>query len=188
MTRAFRPDALPDGVFASCVDLARRSPSAGNSQGWHLLVWENEETSRYWDLAFPSDRRAGFAFPGLFSAPLIALVLADERAYLDRYSEPDKSGQSLGSSTSGWVAPYWTIDAAFATMTLMHALHDHGLGTLFFAHANEAALRDTFGVPASAHVLGALAVGHPDESQQVPGRSAGRVRRPVDEIIHRGRW
>ena len=188
MTRAFLKDPLPGGVFESCVDLARRSPSAGKSQGWNLLVWENHDTAHYWDIAFPAANREGFAFPGLFDAPLIALVLADERAYLDRYSEPDKARQSLGGSAGEWVAPYWIIDAAFATMTLLDALREAGLGALFFAHANEEALRAEFGVPGSVHVLGVIAAGYPDGSRPSAGRSAARPRRSAGEIIHRGRW
>ena len=188
MTRSFRSDPVPDEVFRDCVDLARRSPSAGNSQGWNLLVWSGAETGRYWDIAFPAEKRSGFAFPGLLSAPLVVLVLADRRAYLDRYSEPDKSHQGLGESADRWVAPYWTIDASFATMTLMLALHDRGLGTLFFAHAHEADLREEFGIPADIEVLGVLAVGYADSGNEVQGRSAARARRSAHDIIHRGRW
>lgn len=188
MTRTFRNDPVPTEVFLECVDLARRSPSAGNSQGWNLLVWSDSETHQYWDIAFPVEKRGGFAFPGLLSAPLVALVLADRRAYLARYSEPDKSHQGLGESADKWVAPYWTIDASFATMTLMLALHDRGLGTLFFAHAREADLRAEFGIPESVEILGVLAVGHADTDNEVQGRSAQRARRSVHEVIHRDRW
>lgn len=188
MTRSFLRRHVDDETFAECVDLARRSPSAGNSQGWNLLVWSRAETARYWDIAFPSTARDGFAFPGLFSAPLVALVLADQRAYLERYSEPDKAHQGLGGSAMQWVAPYWTIDASFATMTLMHALHDKGLGCLFFAHAREVELRQQFGIPDEVQILGTLAVGYPDIDNDVPGRSAGRARRSTDVIIHRDRW
>lgn len=188
MTRSFTGEPVPPGLFVECVDLARRSPSAGNSQGWNLLVWSGVETHRYWDIAFPSDRRDGFAFPGLLAAPIVALVLADRDAYLERYSEPDKASQGLGESADNWVAPYWTIDASFATMILMLALHDCGLGTLFFAHARETELRAEFGIPGSVDILGVLAAGHADTDNEVQGRSAGRARKSAHDIIHRGRW
>jgi nitroreductase len=188
MTRSFLTHSVPTDVFMECVDVARRSPSAGNSQGWNLLVWSGSDTHRYWDIAFPSDKRQGFAFPKLLSAPLIALVLADRGAYLERYSEPDKAHQMLGESADNWVAPYWTIDASFATMTLMLALHDRGLGTLFFAHARETELRETFGIPDSVEIVGVLAVGYPDAADKVQGRSADRARKPANDIIHRDRW
>ena len=49
MTRAFRPDPLPDGLLEHLVDLASRAPSAGKTQGWHLVVLAGSETARFWD-------------------------------------------------------------------------------------------------------------------------------------------
>lgn len=186
--RDFDPDPLPDGLWARCVRLAARAPSAGNSQGWNLIVWEGPETVRYWDVALPEDRRAGFAWPGLLRAPLVALVTADPRAYLRRYSEPDKASTGWGRSMEAWPAPYWTVDAAFATMTLMLLLEDEGLGTLFFAHAREPELRREFAVPDDVVVLGALAAGRPAAGPRKPGRSAARPRRDETGIVHRGGW
>lgn len=188
MTRAFSDEPLDAKVFAQCVELACRAPSAGKSQGWNLIVWMGEETANYWDIALPHDRRATFAFPDLLRAPAIALVLADRDAYLSRYSEPDKEHTGLGVSSQSWPAPYWTIDASFATMILMLALEDAGLGVLFFAHAQEDQLRSRFGIPDAAEVLGVLAVGHRSRTESRPGRSASRHRRAVDDVIHHGGW
>ncbi len=168
--------------------LAARAPSAGNSQGWNLIVWEGPETARYWDIALPEERRGGFAWPGLLRAPIVALVTADPGAYLRRYAEPDKAATGWGSSTEAWPAPYWTVDAAFATMTLMLLLEEQGLGTLFFAHSREPELRRAFAIPEEVVVLGALAAGRPAAGPRRPGRSAGRRRRDDTEIVHRGRW
>lgn len=188
MTRAFSSESIADGVVERCVDLASRSPSAGKSQGWHLVVLEGAETRRYWDVALPAAKRAGFAFPGLLDAPFVALVLADPAAYLARYSEPDKSATGLGRGTGEWPAPYWTIDAAFATMTLLHAFEDEGLGALFFAHADEPGLRAEFSIPTHVEMLGTVCAGHRTDSGSRPGRSAARPRRSVADIVHRGNW
>ena len=188
MTRSFAGTAVPDHLLEHCVELGLRAPSAGKSQGWHLVVLNGEGTSRYWDLAFPRERREGFAYPGLFNAPVIALVLADPQAYLDRYSEPDKSQSGLGESTDAWVAPYWTIDASFSTMTFLLALHDVGLGSLFFAHAAEDDLRAEFNIPTHVHILGTIALGYAHDDDVVKGRSAGRPFRSVSSVIHRDRW
>ena len=188
MTRSFTAEPVDGRTFVECVSLASRSPSAGKSQGWNLIVLDGEETSRYWDVALPADRRRGFAFPSLLGAPLLAIVLADKDAYLRRYSEPDKQGTGLGADENAWPAPFWTIDAAFATMTLMLALESAGLGSLFFAHASEAAVREEFSIPPRIDILGVLAVGHPDREATRRGRSAGRALRSAAEIIHPGRW
>ncbi len=188
MVRAFLDDPVDPAVIESCVDLATRSPSAGRSQGWNIIALEGDATERYWSVALPEAKRATFAFPGLLDAPFLAIVAADPGAYLDRYSESDKSSTGLGASRDAWPAPYWTIDASFATMTFLLALEDAGLGALFFAHAAEDAVRHVFGIPAEVQILGMIAAGHADVTRDRRGRSASRPRRGADQVIRRGRW
>jgi nitroreductase len=187
MTRSFLAQPVDSSLIDSCVELALRAPSAGKSQGFHLLLLEAAETSRYWDIAMPSDKREGFVFPGLLQAPCIALALADSQAYLDRYSEPDKAATGLGDSTDAWVAPYWTIDASFSTMTFLLALEDAGLGALFFAHANESALRSEFSIPESVQILGTIAFGYA-ATESRKGRSSSRPTKNASHVVHRSTW
>jgi nitroreductase len=189
MTRTFRPDPLPAGILEDLVELASRAPSAGKVQGWHLVALAGAETSRFWDVTLPSSERAGFAFPELLDAPLLALPLADPRAYLDRYAEPDKAASGLGTAVDAWPAPFWTIDTAMAVMTLLLAAEDAGLGALFFGvFRGEEELRTALGIPSELELLGALALGLPLDVDARPGGSASRRRRPPAEIIHWGGW
>lgn len=188
MTRAFSGAAIANEILLDCINLALRAPSAGKSQGWHLLIFENDAVNQYWDIALPKPQREGFVFPNLLSAPVIMLSLADTNAYLSRYSEPDKTHTGLGGSLELWPAPYWTIDASFSTMTLLHALHDKGVSSLFFAHANEPQLRLAFEIPDSVQILGAIAAGYPTDDQPRSGRSASRPTREANEIIHHHKW
>jgi len=188
MSRSFSDQSVDTSIINSCVDLARRAPSAGKSQGWHVLLLENEATQRYWDVALPAERREGFAFPLLLQAPVIVLSMCDPTAYLERYSEPDKKVTGLGEGLDQWVAPYWTIDASFATMTFLLALEDVKLGALFFAHSNEAGLRKEFNIPDHIEILGTIAVGHEAVGLKPQGRSAERIRRSVESIIHQKNW
>jgi nitroreductase len=189
MTRAFRPDPVPAGLLDELVDLASRAPSAGKTQGWHLVVLEGEETARFWDATFTAARRPGFAFPRLFDAPVIALPLADRQAYLDRYSETDKAGSGLGVSGDDWPVPYWTVDTAMAVMTLLLGAEDVGLGALFFGvFEGEGELCRSLGIPDGLELLGAIALGYPADVDARAGTSAARRRRPPGEIIHRGGW
>lgn len=196
MTRSFDPNRpVPGELLRHLVDLGARAPSAGKTQGWHLVVLEGERTADFWDVTLPPERRAGFAWPGLLDAPVIALPLADPQAYVERYSEPDKAATGWGEGTERWSAPYWTIDASMALMTMLLAAEDAGLGALFFAVSrNEAILRASLGIPEDLVLLGALALGWPhldadaSASQQRRGRSADRPRRSADAIVHRGSW
>jgi nitroreductase len=189
MTRAFGRDPVPPELLDDLVDLASRAPSAGKTQGWHLVVLVGDETARFWDVTLPAAERPRFAFPHLLAAPVIALPLADPQAYLDRYSEADKQATGLGESTSEWPAPYWTIDTAMAVMTLLLAAEDVGLGALFFGvFEREAELRAALGIPPHLELLGAIGLGYPADRETRPGGSALRRRRPPSEIIHRGGW
>jgi nitroreductase len=189
MTRAFRPDPVAAKLLDELVDLASRAPSAGKTQGWHLVVLAGDDTTRFWDATFPVGRRQGFAFPQLFAAPVIALPLADRQAYLDRYSEPDKAGSGLGTSGEDWPAPYWTIDTAMAVMTLLLVADDAGLGALFFGvFEGESELRRSLDIPDGLELLGAIALGYPADDDSRTGTSASRPRRPPSEITHHGRW
>lgn len=189
MCRTFRPEPVPSDVLDQIVDLAARSPSAGKTQGWHLVVLEGERTARFWNHAFPADRRAGFQWPGLFQAPVVALPFADPAAYVARYGEPDKAATGLGADADAWPTPYWTVDASMAVMTLLLAAEDVGLGALLFAVFNgESDVRAELGVPAGLQLLGAIALGWPAEADERTGISAGRRRRSPSEIIHRDGW
>lgn len=190
MTRDFdatRP--VPPALLDHLVDLAARAPSAGKTQGWHLVVLEGAETARFWDVTLPPERRAGFRWPGLLTAPVIALPLADPGAYVARYAEDDKARTGWGAGTEVWPAPYWTIDASMSVMTLLLGAEEAGLGALFFAVSREEArLRADLGIPDGLQLLGAVALGWPAAQPEDRGRSAGRPRRSAAEIVHRGGW
>lgn len=188
MTRSFLSEPLPENTIERLVDLAARAPSAGNSQGWHVVALEGEDTARFWDATLPHDRRATFRWQRLLDAPAILLPLADPHAYLDRYSESDKAASGLGGSPDAWPVPYWTVDASMSVMTLLLAATDEGLGALFFGvFKGEAHLRAELGIPDRLELLGAIAIGMPADDDP-PGRSAHRPRRPVDDVLHRGSW
>jgi nitroreductase len=186
MVRAFDGRPVERDVLDRILDAARRAPSAGNTQGWVFVVLEGEETKKFWDITLPEDRRDSFRWKQLLDAPVVILPLASREAYLARYAEPDKAATGL-SDPSRWPVPYWQIDTAFATMLLLLAVEDAGLGALFFGvFRNGERLLASLDVPGGYELIGAVAMGHPLEAE--PGRSAERPRRSLDEIVHRGGW
>ncbi len=197
MTREFDERPVDDDLIDQLVDLATRAPSAGKTQGWHLLVLSGSETSRFWDVTLPPERRPGFRWQGLLGAPVIALPLADRSAYVQRYAEPDKAKSGLGTSADAWPTPYWTVDASMAMMTLLLSAEACGLGALLFGvFHGETELRTALGIPDELDLLGAIAIGwpkpgtgiDPDSRTPAKGLSATRRRRRPDEVIHRGNW
>lgn len=193
MVRAFGPDPeapapVAPEVLDALLDAARRAPSAGSSQATRFLVLDSPEAvAGYWDLTLPSERRSGFAWPGLVVAPVLVVVLVDPGAYPARYAEDDKSATGLGVGVDAWPVPYWWVDAGMVVQNLLLEVVDAGLGACFFGlFDHERPVLDAHGVPRGWRAVGTIALGHPAPSR--PGRSAGRERPPLAEIARRGRW
>lgn len=188
MVRAFTDEAVAPEVVDGLIDLARRAPSAGNTQGLSYVVLAGaEETRTYWDVTLPKDRRDRFRWPGLVSAPVLVVCLVRPDAWPERYSEADKVATGLGGGLLEWPVPYWWVDAGMAVEHILLGAVDAGLGACFFGlFEHEEPVLDALGVPDGWRAVGTIAMGHPAPDR--PGLSADRPRPAVEEIIHRGRW
>jgi nitroreductase len=186
MVRRFDSRPLPAEVLDRILASATRGPSAGFSQGLDLLVLEGPEAVRdFWRAT--ADPRFGTPYSSA-EPPVIVLVLSDKQAYLDRYAAPDKAGLGMDVE-AGWPVPYWDLDAAMAAMLLLLTAVDEGVGAWFFGvfHGAEPLLR-ALGVPQGRRLIGAVALGYPAADDRPGGSSRTRRRRPLDEVVHRGRW
>jgi nitroreductase len=187
MVRSFEARSLPPEVVERIVRNALRAPSAGFSQGWAFLVLEGpRQTRTYWDAVGPTDTEA-FRWQDLFKAPVLIVCLSNKSAYLERYAEADKGWTDR--SEAHWPAPYWDIDTGMAALLILLTAVDAGLGALFFGvpPGKIPALREAFGIPDELSPIGTVAVGYP-RADDPPSPSLQRGRRPVHEVIHRGRW
>lgn len=188
MVRSFRTTPIDRSLILELLDLARRAPSAGNTQGTTFLVLDGEDVGRFWDTTLAVDRRPDFPWPRLLEAPVIVLPCGDERAYVDRYAEADKASTGLGEDAEAWGIPYWHVDTAMATMTLLHAAVERELGALFFGlFGNEAGVAAMVGLPDGVRPIGAVALGWPDGADRASS-SARRGRRPLDDVVRWGSW
>jgi nitroreductase len=189
MVRTFDRRPVHPDLVDQLIDLARRSPSAGNTQPWSFVVLEGrEQTGALWDVTFPMSRRPSFRFQGLFDAPVVIVPLVLPDAYLERYAETDKSRSGLGDDLEDWSVPYWWVDGGMAVHALLLGAVDLGLGALFYAlFDHEQDVLDLLEVPHGWRAMGGVALGWPAADDD-PGRSADRPRRDLHEVIHRGRW
>lgn len=188
MVRAFTGEPVPAAVLDRILDLAVRVPAAGNTQGLDLVVLEGDQTTRYWDVSLPVERRDGFPWPRLLDAPVLIIPVSSPAAYVARYSEPDKAHSGLGEDEQRWSVPYWYVDSAFAAMVTLLAAVDEGLGAVFFGQfEHEDAIKRALGIPADRRPVGTIALGFA-AAEQRRSLSAQRGRRPMDEIVHRGGW
>ena len=188
MVRAFEARPVPRAVLDRVLDLARRIPAAGNTQGLDLVVLEGDQTARYWNASLSVEARATFPWPGLLDAPVLVIPVGDPAAYVDRYAEADKARTGLGAGADAWTVPYWYVDTAFAAMVALLAAVDEGLGALFFGQfEHEDAIKRTLGIPADRCPVGTIAIGYA-AARQRPSKSSLRPRRPFGEVVHRGGW
>jgi nitroreductase len=180
---ASRPVAAD--VVDRLLDYAVRAPSAGFSQGWGFLVLTEEaDRELFWTASSPEVTTSWS--DGMRRAPLIIVPHSNRSVYLERYAERDKGWTDRDAAR--WPAPYWDIDAGFASLLMLLGAVDAGLGACFFGIPPEriAAYREAFGVPPEFAPIGAITVGYPAPDRRSP--SLARGRRPVAEVAHRGRW
>jgi nitroreductase len=158
--RSYDPRPIADADLDRILDAGRRAPSASNRQKWDFVVTGDrhqlEELSTVW-------RGAGHV-AGATAA--IALILP----------EPDNERYLL-------IDQY---DLGQATMAMMLAATDLGIGTGHSAVGDQDACRRILGLPATHHCAYLLALGYPADRPLTP---IGRPnRRPFDDVVHRGRW
>ena len=189
MVRSFAPRPVDPAVVDRLLEAALRAPSAGNTRATAFVVLEGGDTARLWDVTLPAERRASFRWPGLLGAPVVVVAVVEPGAYPRRYAEDDKAGTGLGAGVGAWPVPYWWVDAGMAVQTLLLGAVDAGLGALFYGlFEHEDAALAALGVPEGWRALGAVALGHPAEDAEPPGRSAGRPAPSRAARVHRGGW
>jgi len=185
MVRNYTPAPVDPEAITRIIDNARRSPSAGFSQGQYFVVVTDDDSRRA--IAELADEPAYVAAgldPWISSAPVHVVVCTSEGDYHRRYNEPDKL-QPDGSEIE-WPVPYWWVDAGAATMTLLLATVDEGLAAGFFGVHRLDGLAELIGLPPEVLPIGVVTIGHP-----APDRRSGSLARgwkPLETIAYEGRW
>ena len=77
-------------------------------------------------------------------------------------------------------------DLGQATMAMMLAATDLGIGTGHSAVGDQAAASRLLGLPAGRHAVYMLALGYPADRPLAPIKNPDR--RPFDDVVHRDRW
>jgi nitroreductase len=186
MVRTFQAEPVDHDVVERILEAGHRAPSAGFSQGFAFLTFEGEhEVARFWAAVSPEER---WPTEGLRGASVIIVPLASKQVYLNRYAEDDKGWTDRDEGR--WPVPYWVVDTAFASMQLLLATVDEGLGALFFGmdRSGYERLREAFGVPGEWEPIGIIALGHPSPKDPVQSSRDTRPRLPLDDVVHRGHW
>ncbi|GIF52719.1 nitroreductase [Asanoa ferruginea] len=188
MVRNYDPDRpVPAEVVDRLLGHATHAPSAGFSQGWGFLVLDElADRDAFWAATTPPGWAPSGWLEGMRRAPLIVVPHSNRSAYLDRYAEADKGWTDRDEAR--WPVPYWDIDTGMASLLMLLTAVDEGLGACFFGIPPERleTFREAFGVPAEFTPIGAVTVGYRAPDRRSPSLKRGR--RPVDQVVHRGRW
>lgn len=188
MVRSFTGRPVPDHVLARVLDAAGQSPTAGNTEGWALVVLAGEaETAPFWAATTTAPwRHRSRRWPGLSAAPVVVTVFTSPDRYRQRYGEPDKA--TSGLDRQQWPVPYWFFDAGQVVLAMLLTATDAGLGACFLGNfRGERALVGALGVPTGWRYAGAVLLGEAAGGDP-PSASADRRWRSTGTAVHRGRW
>jgi len=184
--RSYRREIPPPDVLDRIVDIARRSPTAGFSQGIDFLVLDDPDAvATYWDLTTDE----GFELPdGIDTPPCLIIVWSDPERYVARYSEEDKIAFGL-DNPDAWAVKFWDVDGGMAAMALQFAAINEGLDTWIFGISRgEAEVRAAFGIPDRCHQVGVVGLGYRSDHERPIGSGTTRRRRPLEDQLHRNHW
>ncbi len=191
MVRRYQDRPVDPAVVDRALAHAVRAPNAGFAQGWAFLRLDRAaDVRRFWESTAEDLDRPSRWLAGMTTAPVVLVPLADRSAYLDRYAEPDKGWTDRDPER--WAVPYWWVDTGMASLLLLQTAVDEGLAACFFGIPPHRVptFRRAFGVPDHLAPVGAVTIGHPatDEGPRGSGSPARRARRPLEDVVHVGRW
>lgn len=158
--RQYTPESVSEDDLNRIAEAGWRAPSAKNRQPWDFVIVTDktqlEELSTVW-------RGAGHIAGAPAAIALVVPEPPDERRLVtDNY------------------------DVGQATMAMMIAATDLGIGTGHSSVGDQAKARAILGVPDDHQVAFLLGVGYPADRPLTVIRKPDR--RPFDEVVHHGRW
>ena len=191
MIRNYADRPVDPAVVDRALRNATHAPSAGFSQGWGFLVLDTpDDVALWWRTTTDPDALASpdTWLTGMMRAPVVIVPCSSRSAYLDRYAAPDKGWSDRREDR--WPVPYWHLDTAMASLLILQTCVDEGLGACFFGIPVDRldAVRQTFGIDPAFDPIGVITLGHRVEDTGSRGSPSRRGRRPLADVVHRGRW
>jgi nitroreductase len=158
--RDFEDRPLPPELLERILESGRRAPSARNWQPWDFVVVTDREQLR--ELANVARGASHVAD----SAATVALILPDT----DDPGARDRAQFDLGQ----------------ATMAMMIAAADLGIGSGHAGVGDQELARRLLGFPGDRYAARFIDLGYPADRPLKPIRNPNR--RSLDEVVHWGRW
>lgn len=159
---------VEEAVLHRIVEAACMAPSAVNQQPWHVVaVCEREAALRVGKAA-----HGGIVAINKFTvtAPAHLFIVGDAGNIWARIG---------GKARNIDFAPF---DIGIFIGHLVLAIEAEGLGSCIIGSLNGEAVAKELGIPANKRVLFDIVVGHPLEETR------NKRRRPINEVLHIGKW
>ncbi len=141
------------------INYAIKIPTAGFSRGIEFLhISKKENINKLAKLANEESYvQKGFN-KWISNSLSIYLILINEKAYHDRYSEKDKKNSTQSYE---WIVPYWYVDAGAAMMNCMLLIEEIGLKSGFLGSHNmkSTEIKSLMKIPESYQLLGFVTAG-----------------------------
>ena len=158
--RQYQPKPVSDEDMNRIAEAGWRAPSAKNRQPWDFVIVTDhaqlQELSTVW-------RGAGHIASAAAAIVLVVPLPPDDRRLVTD-----------------------TYDIGQATMAMMIAATDLGIGTAHSSVGDQEKARAILGVPDDHLVAFMLGIGYPADRPLTPIRKPNR--RPFSEVVHHGRW
>ncbi len=147
--RAYAPRSVSREVLDRCLEAARLSPSACNSQPWSFVVADTPEVTR----AIVTQALSGIYAMNSFArtSPVIVAVLKKKSGFFAFLG-------GLFQSTQ-----FSLVDIGLACSAFMLQATEEGLGTCLLGWFNERAVKKILGIPRHQTVSLLITVGYPLE-------------------------
>jgi len=185
MTRNFTREPVPAEVLDRILDLARRGPSAGYTQGQNFIVITREDLRLAVAKIGGEQGYVNMGYdPFLSRAPVLVIACTSEAAYRRRYQEPDKVAKD--GTEMDWPVPFWHMDIGCAVMILLLAAVNESLAAGFVGIWDQQSFRELLQIPGEVMPIGVIPIGYP--AVDVSSPSLKRGRKPVGEFVHRETW
>jgi nitroreductase len=158
--RSYADRPIPPEDLDRILEATRRSPSSTNQQAWDFVVVTERDRLR--DLAKVWNWAAHVGT----SAATIALVMPASKVPEERET--------------------YQYDLGQATMSIMLAAADLGIGSCHASVGDQALARELLGLPEDHECVILISLGYPAGRPLAP--IAKPRRRPFDDVVHRERW
>jgi nitroreductase len=158
--RSYADRPIPETDLDRILEAAWRSPSSTNQQAWDFVAVTDRERLRELAKVWRWSDHVGT------SAAAIALVMPAS----DDPEERETYQYDLGQ----------------ATMSIMFAAADLGIGSCHASVGDQVLARGVLGLPEDRECPVLISLGYPADRPLAP--IARPNRRPIDDVVHRERW